>query len=114
MSTLENDVEDFHERVKKAKKQGKDEAEKKAIDWKRNSGMASTPEDPPKKKKDKHMKPKGARGRAAVRRLGRNYKTGNFEKGVKDLEAEGHSSESAHRIMGAQYWGKVKKHRGKK
>jgi len=57
----------------------------------------------------KHLKPKGAAGRAAVKRLGRNYKTGNFDKGVKAIEKKGLSSESAQRIMGAQYWEKVRK-----
>lgn len=55
------------------------------------------------------MKPKGARGRAAVKRLGRNYKTGNFDKGVKDIVASGKSKEVAKKIMGKQYWNKVKK-----
>lgn len=78
MSTVERDQEDFHKRVKYSKN------------------------------KAAHMKPKGKRGRIAVARLGRNYKTGNFEKGVADIQAKGLSKESAEKIMGAQYWKKVR------
>jgi hypothetical protein len=31
----------------------------------------------------KHLKPKGKRGMAAVKRLGRNYKTGGFDRIAK-------------------------------
>jgi hypothetical protein len=60
------------------------------------------------------MKPKGARGRAAVKRLGRTYKTGNFDRGVKAIVQSGKSKESAAAIMGAAYWREVAKAQGKK
>jgi hypothetical protein len=64
-------------------------------------------------------KPKGTipatkAGRIAVKRLGRNYKTGNFAKGVKDIMAGGKSKDVAEKIMGAQYWREVAKVAGKK
>jgi len=59
------------------------------------------------------MKPKGARGRAAVKRLGRNYKTGKFDEIVKALMKKGKSKEAATKIAAAYYWSKVKQHRGK-
>lgn len=55
------------------------------------------------------MKPKGKRGQVAVERLGRNYKTGNFDKGVDELQRHGYSMEAAKKIMGKQYWNKVNK-----
>jgi hypothetical protein len=60
------------------------------------------------------LKPKGKRGLAAVKRLGRTYKTGNFAKGVQDLMDAGSSHEAAQKIMGAQYWKEVAKAKGKK
>ena len=56
------------------------------------------------------MKPKGARGRAAVKRLGRTQKTGGFAKIERNVEARGGSKASAAKIAGAVYWGKVRKH----
>lgn len=56
------------------------------------------------------MKPKGKAGLVAVERLGRTTKTGNFDKGVSNLMAHGHSMASAKAIMGSQYWAQVKKH----
>lgn len=60
----------------------------------------------------KHMKPKGARGRANVHRLGRSYKTGGFNKIVRSAEASGKSPAAAKRIAGAAYWNKVRHHFG--
>lgn len=62
------------------------------------------------------MKPKGARGRAAVRRLGRNYKTGKFDKiankAARSYEKKGVSPAKAKQIGKAVaakvYWAKVK------
>ena len=51
----------------------------------------------------KHMKPVGARGRAAVKRLGRNYKTGAFD---RIAAAAGGGAKGA-KIAGAIYWKKV-------
>lgn len=50
------------------------------------------------------MKPKGTRGRAAVKRLGRTYKTGNFAKIAK--KAGGGAK--GKRIAAAVYWRKVR------
>lgn len=62
----------------------------------------------------KHLKPKGARGRAAVKRLGRNYKTGKFNEIVDALMKKGYSKEKATKIAAAMYWAKVRAHqRGK-
>jgi hypothetical protein len=58
------------------------------------------------------MTPKGARGRAAVARLGRTKKTGGFAKIERSVEAKGGSKESAAKIAGAQYWNMVRKHGG--
>ena len=55
------------------------------------------------------MTPKGARGRAAVKRLGRTKKTGGFAKIERSVEAKGGSAESAAKIAGAQYWKMVHK-----
>lgn len=56
------------------------------------------------------MKPKGAKGRAMVRKLGRTKKTGGFNKIVKSVEARGGSESSAKKIAGKIFWNKVKKH----
>lgn len=55
----------------------------------------------------RHLTPKGARGRAAVKRLGRSYKTGTFDK----IVAKAGGGEKGRRIAGAVYWSKVRKHR---
>lgn len=54
------------------------------------------------------MKPKGARGRAAVKRLGRTYKTGKFEEIAKKAAKEYGSKEIGKRVAAAIYWKKVK------
>lgn len=59
------------------------------------------------------MKPKGARGRAAVKRLGRKSKTGGFNKIAKKAGKEYGSSAAGKRVAGAIYWNMVKKHKGK-
>jgi hypothetical protein len=64
--------------------------------------------------KPKRTIPATKAGKVAVKRLGRNYKTGNFAKGVQDIMASGKSKASAEAIMGAQYWRAVKKVQGKK
>lgn len=56
----------------------------------------------------KKMKPKGARGRAAVKRLGRTYKTGNFDK-IANKAAKKYGSKAAgRRVAAAIYWKKVR------
>ncbi len=57
------------------------------------------------------LKPKGKRGRAAVKRLGRTYKTGGFNKIAKKAAKRYGSAESGKRVAAAVYWKKV---RGKK
>ena len=67
-------------------------------------------------------KPKGKRGLIAVRRLGRNYKTGNFdkiaEKVAESYERRGVPAAKAERIgeatAGKLYWKKVNVRRRKK
>lgn len=55
------------------------------------------------------MKPKGARGRAAVKRLGRNYKTGGFAKIANKAAKEYGSKAAGQRVAAAVYWRKAKK-----
>ena len=57
----------------------------------------------------KRLKPKGKRGRAAVKRLGRTYKTGTFEKIAKKAAKRYGSKEAGKRVAAAVYWKKVKK-----
>lgn len=59
--------------------------------------------------KTPHLKPKGARGRAAVKRLGRDYATGTFDKIVKEASERYHSKEAGKRVAAAAYWKKVHK-----
>ena len=54
------------------------------------------------------QKPKGKRGVAAVERLGRRYKTGNFDKLVAKLMKRGYSKEAATKIAAKVYWSKVR------
>ncbi len=58
------------------------------------------------------MRPKGKRGRAAVRRLGRRYKTGGFAK-IARKAARRYGKARAKKIAGAIYWKMVRKHRRK-
>ena len=59
----------------------------------------------------KKMKPKGARGRAAVKRLGRTYKTGNFAKIARKAAKRYGSKAAGERVAAAIYWRKVHKRR---
>jgi hypothetical protein len=54
-----------------------------------------------------HLKPKGKRGLAAVKRLGRDYKTGGFNTIAKKAAARYGSAEAGKRVAGAIYWNKV-------
>lgn len=56
------------------------------------------------KRKPKKMKPKGAKGKAAVKRLGRTYKTGGFNKIAKKAAKKYGSAEAGKRVAGAIYW----------
>jgi len=60
------------------------------------------------KYRKKKLKPKGARGRAAVRRLGRTYKTGGFQAIVEKAIKSGYTKDQARRIAAAQYWRMVR------
>jgi len=55
------------------------------------------------------MKPKGKRGRIAVRRLGRTKKTGGFAKIARKAARKYGSAERGRRIASAIYWKMVKK-----
>jgi len=54
-------------------------------------------------------KPKGARGRAAVKRLGRSKKTGGFAKIAAKAARKYGSKAAGKRVAGAVYWRMVKK-----
>lgn len=56
-------------------------------------------------------KPKGKRGMAAVKRLGRRKATGMFEKIAKKAARKYGSMEKGRRVAAAIYWKKVKKAR---
>ena len=58
------------------------------------------------------MEPKGEKGKAAVERLGRDYKTGGFEKIAKKAAEKYGSKEAGERVAGAVYWKKVAARKG--
>lgn len=58
----------------------------------------------------KKLKPKGKRGRAMVKKLGRTYKTGNFEKIAKKAARKYGSKKAGQRVAAAVFWKKVKKY----
>jgi len=55
------------------------------------------------------LKPKGKRGRAMVRKLGRNYKTGNFEKIARKAAKKYGSKTIGKKVAAAIFWKKVRK-----
>ena len=59
------------------------------------------------------MKPKGIRGKVAVKRLGRTYKTGGFSKIATKAAKKYGSKERGKKVAGAIYWGMVKAKKGK-
>ena len=59
--------------------------------------------------KTKKTKPKGKRGLAAVKRLGRTYKTGMFEKIARKAAKRYGSKEIGKKVAAAIYWAKVRK-----
>lgn len=59
----------------------------------------------------KHLKPKGARGRAQVKKLGRNFKTGNFSKIASKAAKEYGSKEAGKRVAGAIFQKKAKSYK---
>ncbi len=48
-----------------------------------------------------HLKPKGAKGRAMVKKLGRTYKTGGFKKIASKAAAKYGSAEAGKKVAGA-------------
>jgi hypothetical protein len=54
------------------------------------------------------MKPKGAKGMAAVKRLGRITKTGGFAKIAAKAAKKYHSASAGAKVAGALYWKMVK------
>ena len=61
----------------------------------------------------KKMKPKGKRGLAMVKKLGRNYKTGMFEKIAKKAAKKYRSKEAGKRVAGAIFQRMVRSRGGK-
>jgi hypothetical protein len=55
------------------------------------------------------MKPKGKRGLAMVKKLGRNYKTGMFEKIAKKAAKKYRSKKVGEKVAAAVFWKKAKK-----
>jgi len=58
------------------------------------------------------MEPKGEKGKAAVERLGRDYKTGGFEKIAKKAAEKYGSKEAGERVAASVYWKKVAARKG--
>lgn len=62
----------------------------------------------------KHLKPKGTRGMAAVKKLGRTYKTGGFAK-IANKAAKAYGSKaSGNKVAGKIYQNMVKKRKAGK
>lgn len=66
-----------------------------------------------KKQKIPHLKPKGKRGKAQVKRLGRSFKTGGFKKIAAKAGAKYHSKEEGDRVAG-YIFNKMAKAHGRK
>ena len=60
------------------------------------------------------MRPKGKRGRAQVRKLGRRYKTGGFNRIAKKAARRYGSSAAGKRVAGAIFQKMVRKHEAAK
>jgi hypothetical protein len=56
------------------------------------------------------MKPKGKKGMAAVKRLGRTHKTGGFDKIASKAAKEYGSKAAGDKVAGAIYWKMAGKH----
>ena len=54
------------------------------------------------------IKPKNKRALASVKRLGRNYSTGNFKKIANAVAKKTGSKEAGAKVAGSIYWKKVK------
>lgn len=57
-----------------------------------------------------HLKPKGKRGMAQVKKLGRNFKTGGFKNIEEKAKSGGYSTQSAENIAGHVFQEKARKH----
>ena len=62
----------------------------------------------------KRMKPKGKRGQISVKRLGRTYKTGGFERIAQKAAKRYGSAERGRKVAGSVYWKMVKKRKSKR
>lgn len=62
----------------------------------------------------RRMKPKGKRGRAAVKRLGRSYKTGGFSRIARKAGKKYGSAAAGRRVAGKVYWRMVKKRKSRR
>jgi hypothetical protein len=63
------------------------------------------------RRRAKKLKPVGKRGMVMVRRLGRSYKTGGFQRIVETARGKGGaplSLERRRKIAGARYWAMVR------
>lgn len=58
----------------------------------------------------KKLKPKGKKGRAMVKKLGRTYKTGKFEEIARKAARKYGSKEAGKRVAAAVFWKKVRKY----
>jgi len=55
------------------------------------------------------MKPKGKKGRAMVKKLGRTYKTGGFAKIARKAAKKYGSKQAGKRVAAAIYWKMARK-----
>lgn len=60
------------------------------------------------------MKPKGKKGMAMVKKLGRTKKTGTFDKIAKKAGSLYGSAKAGKKVAGSIFWNMVKKRKGKK
>ena len=62
------------------------------------------------KQKTPHLKPKGKKGMTQVKKLGRTYKTGGFNKIAKKAAKEYGSKEAGQRVAGAIFQKMARNH----
>jgi hypothetical protein len=60
------------------------------------------------KKKIKKLKPKGKRGKAMVKKLGRTYKTGGFNKIASKAAKKYGSKKAGQKVAASIFWAKAK------
>ena len=66
------------------------------------------------KQEKKHLKPKGKKGMAQVKKLGRDYKTGGFDQIANSAAKKYGSKSSGEKVAGAVFQNMVNKRKGKK